>query len=163
MSMGPVFLDWRAIIDLLLAMSVVGMLVGLIWLRRITGLDEVSGPSIFRDRDEGDPILADLREVALGLPPRISSRPLPSPIRRRLTARWFVTRFELATASLGTATVVLAWFVRPSTSLMSASPDWSTASALAGTLSCLVGLVCMIRIARRPAETGPTIWRSLQD
>jgi len=161
--MEPMFLDPPLIMELLLAMAVVGFLVGLVWIHRISGLDEDPGPSIFRDRDERDRLLAELRDLTLGLSLPIPSGPVPSPIRRRLTVRWLVTRLELAIASLGTAIVVAAWLVRPSTTVMSSSPDWSTALAVAGTVGCLIGLAWMIRIAREPADTGRPIWCSLQD
>ena len=159
--MEPIALDWRIVADLPLPMAAVGLLVALVWIHRITGLDGDPGPSIFRDRDERGPVLAELCDLTLGLSLPIPSRPVPSPIRRRLTVRWLVTRLEFAIASLGTAIVAAAWLVRPSTTVMSAGPDMPV--AVAATAGCLVGLAWMIRIAREPAETGPSIWRSEHD
>jgi len=46
---------------------------------------------------------------------------------------------------------------------ISVDPDLSTLLAMAGTAGCIVGLAWMTRISRRPAETGPAIWRSQHD
>lgn len=163
--MEPMALDWRIVADLPVAMAGVGLLVGLIWIRRITGLGEDPGPSIFRDRDEGDLLLAELRDLTLGLSVPIPGGPLPSPIRKRLTARWLVTRIELTVAMVS---IVLAassfWLPGPLVSRpMLNGSDLGGPLALVGTAGCVVGLVWMIRIARRPGDAGPTIWRSQRD
>jgi hypothetical protein len=97
MFMGPMYIDQPPIVDLLLAIALVGFVVGLIWLRRITGLGEDPGPSIFRYRDHGAfRRLVDLLDLAPSFP--IPSLRLPMPVRRRLTVRWVVTRLELSVA-----------------------------------------------------------------
>ena len=162
--MEPMFVDGPPILGLLLALSAVGMVVGFIWLHRISGLDADPGRSIFRYREPGTfRRLAELFDLVPSLP--LPSVPvLPLAIRRRLTIRWLMTRVELA---MGVVAVAVAasplWLTAHRSSPMILGPDWSTILAIAGTVGTIVGLVWMIRIARRPAEAGQTIWRSLQD
>ena len=91
--MEPMFIDQPPVVDLLHLISLIGFAVGLVWLRRISGLDEDPGPTIFRYRDEGAARRhrAAQRDLAGGLE-------LPSSIRRRMTLRWLITRFELGIA-----------------------------------------------------------------
>jgi hypothetical protein len=158
------YIDQPPVVDLLLAIALVGLLVGLIWLHRITGLDADSGRSIFRYREPGAfRRLAELLDLvpSLALP---SVPVLPTPIRRRLTIRWLVTRVELAVGVVGVAVAASPfWLTAYRSSPMLLGPDWSTILAIAGTVGAIVGLAWLIRIARPPAEAGPTIWRSLQD
>jgi hypothetical protein len=163
MFMGPMSFDRPPIVDLLFAMSVVGMLVGLIWLHRITGLGADPGRSIFRYRDR-DAFwrLTELLDLMASL--RLPSLRVPKPIRRRLTVRWLVTRLELA---LAVACLALAasplWLSQAQMLPMAFGSDLALMLGAAGTAGCTIGLVWMIRIARRPAESGRTIWRAIQD
>jgi hypothetical protein len=164
--MEPMFLGRPPIADLLLATSVVGLLVGLLWILRITNLDEGSDRSIFRYRDQGGlRRLTELLDLVPSLLTPIPSLRLPMPIRRRLTARWLVTRLELALGVLSViAAIALPLVVGPSqTPLMVDGPGWISLLTIVGTAGCVVGLVWMLRIARRPAETGPSIWRARRD
>jgi hypothetical protein len=164
--MEPMFLGRPPIVDLLLAMSVIGMVVGLIWIHRITNLDEGSDRSIFRYRDQGAlGHLTELRDLVPSLWLPIPRLRVPMPIRRRLTARWLVTRLELALGVLSvTVAVALSLLLMPTQRFpMFGGPDWTSLLAIAGTAGCVVGLVWMLRIAGRPAETGPSIWRAHRD
>lgn len=165
MFMEPMYIDQPPVVDLLLAIALVGFVVGLIWLRRITGLDEDPGRSIFRYRDQGAfRRLAELLDLAPNL--RLPSLTLPSPIRRRLTFRWLVTRLELVVGvlcvAIAASPIWLAGWLGRSGVMLSGS-DWATLLVAAGTVGSMVGLAWMIRIAWRPADPGPSIWRSQHD
>ncbi len=68
MFMEPMFMDRPPLLDLLLAIGLVGFVVGLIWLHRITGLGEDPGPAIFRYRGQGaSRRLAELLDLAPSL------------------------------------------------------------------------------------------------
>ena len=142
---------------LVTAAAALGMVVGLFWIHRIGGQGDDEGRPIFRYRAEGRP---------RPRPPerRRFARPsLPDAIRRRTTIRWLATRLELAIAVACAAIPVALWMVglpRTSAMFMGPGPDLGTPLAVAGTVGCLVGLAWMIRIARGPAGTGRTVWRS---
>jgi hypothetical protein len=168
MFMEPMYLDRPPVVDLLLVIAVVGFAVGLIWLHRIGGLGEDPGPSIFRYRDQGTfRRLAKSLDVAPSLPIpslRLPSLRLPSPIRRRQTIRWLVTRLELGVGVMGLAVAASPfWLPVQRSGYMFSDPDWGMLISIAGTVGCLIGLVWMTRIVRRPAEAGPSIWRSQHD
>ena len=158
MFMGPMFFEPPPVVYLVLGAAVLGVLVGLLWIHRIAGLGDDPGRPIFRYQDDREP---------RPRPPqrrRIARPRLPEAIRRRMTIRWLVTRFELGIAVVCAAIVVALWLVGPPT--MSGDrfgPDLTTPLAAAGTVGCLVGLAWMIRIAREPADTGPPVWRSRDD
>ena len=155
MFMGPMYIQPPPIVYLVTAAAALGMVVGLFWIHRIGGQGDDEGRPIFRYRAEGRP---------RPRPPerRRFARPsLPDAIRRRTTIRWLATRLELAIAVACAAISVALWMVGPhTTSALFLGPDWGTPLAIVGIAGYLVGLAWMIRIAREPAETGHTVWRS---
>jgi hypothetical protein len=129
--------------QLLVVVAGLAMLVGLLWLRRVTTLDDHSDRSFWRSHRE--------RGWGSSLP----GGPEPP------TRGWVVTRAEMAIAVTGLAVAVVAPAVLT---------RWERAFAFDGRLAILlwvaavalaaVGTRRIWRIARGDPDPGPSTWRS---
>jgi hypothetical protein len=117
--------------------GLVGMVVGVLWLRRMAGSDPDKEPSSWR-----------YRRIE-GLSERKPRKPLPTP-------GWIATRLAMvfATLVLGFVVAAPALFLDFGYALRYAPWVWLAAVGLAG-----VGTAWIFRIARRSPEAGPSYWR----
>ena len=122
---------------LIFAIGLAGTVVGFLWMRRITSIDE--GPSQFRYQR--------VRGV---------EAPRFDPLRR---ARWGRRIARLMAVGTSGFVVLMFFVVAPSISIRVAGPPISVQLSVAGLVGLVMGLVWMWRIVLDLNEQDPNAWR----
>lgn len=140
MFLNPGGPPWGEIVAIV---ALTGMVVGFVWLRRITGGDEDPDRSFYRYQGR--------RGGGSWIP---GAPELP-------TWRWVVTRIALVLARASLLLSVVLWVAQPAgTQAMFSGSDIAWLPWVVGFTGLVIGNVWMTRLARRSPEDGaPPTWR----